>query len=66
MVWIGRQYNSRRSLVLFGDRVHAADIDVDVSALPRSFAKGRGLGELLMAADDAGVLVEPPGTAYLT
>ena len=66
LVWMSRQFNSHRSLVLFGDRVTSRDLDIDILRPEIVFSKGTGLGELIISAAAAGVLVEPPPGTYLS
>lgn len=58
-------FNALGSIVLFGDRVSAAELDVDVLRPETSFGGGVGLGQLLISAAAAGVLLERPSGTYL-
>lgn len=53
LVWVSRQYDTSRALVLFGDRVRRADLDVVESPLPLHL--GPGLGWITEAAEKAGI-----------
>lgn len=66
LVWMSRQFNSEKAVVLFGDRVKLTDFDVDTQENDIPFAKGKGLGTLLIAADEAGILVQTPPAPFLT
>lgn len=66
LVWMSRQFNSHRSMVLFGDRVKASDLDIDVLRPETVFSRGVGLGQLIISAASAEVLVEPPPGTYLS
>lgn len=66
LVWMSRQFNSARAIALFGDRVKPTDMDIDVLEPSVAFDRGKGLGQLLICADRAQVLVEPPALPFLT
>lgn len=66
LVWMSRQFNSARAISLFGDRVKPTDMDIDVLEPSTPFERGKGLGQLLICADRAQVLVEPPARPFLT
>ncbi len=55
LVWVSRQHDSSLAIVLFGDRVDRAELEVVEPPLP--IAWGPGLEEVQRAAEEAGILV---------
>lgn len=55
LVWVARQHDTSRALVLFGDRVGRGDLEVVEPPLP--LAWGPGFDEVQRAAEEAGILV---------
>ncbi|MEA2602975.1 MAG: hypothetical protein QOF89_3967 [Acidobacteriota bacterium] len=51
LVWVSRQYDTSRSVVLFGDRVRREDLEVAATPLP--IGKGAGLKKVSRAAEQA-------------
>ncbi len=55
LVWISRQHDTSRSLVLFGDRVDRASLSIDEVPLP--LALGAGFEMVQAAAEKAGITI---------
>lgn len=55
LVWMSRQFNAARALVLFGDRVAASELVVAVHAVPLRLGPGRARVD--RAANEAGILI---------
>jgi len=55
LVWISRQHDTSRALVLFGDRVDRRDLELQEPPLPLYL--GSGYERVLEAADKAGIAV---------
>ncbi|HET9212293.1 MAG TPA: RES family NAD+ phosphorylase [Thermoanaerobaculia bacterium] len=55
LVWVSRQYDTSRSLVLFGDRVRREDLEV--AEVPLPLGKGIGLKKVQRAAEQAGIAI---------
>jgi hypothetical protein len=55
LVWMSRQFNAARSVVLFGDRVRS--VDMDVAAPPLPLAIGPGFDRVAAAANIAGIAI---------
>lgn len=55
LVWMSRQFNAEKALVLFGDRIGDTDLDEVSSPFPLSTGPGRRLVD--RAANAAGVLI---------
>ena len=53
LLWVSRQYDRSRALVLFGDRVDPAEIPQDPLSVPLPLRIGSGLEHVLTMADDA-------------
>jgi hypothetical protein len=66
LVWMSRQFNREQAIVLFGDRVAKNDLELDDEEKDIPFAKGKGLAELLMAAERACIRVQTPPDPYLS
>lgn len=66
LTWMSRQFNSEVAVVLFGDRVSVGDLELDADEQDIPFSRGQGLGKLLIAADSAGIRVQPPATPFLS
>jgi hypothetical protein len=60
MIWVSRQHDTSKGLVLFGDRVAATDIDTDpaVPTFPLEFGHGRDLVDEI--ADAVGITIVEP------
>lgn len=58
--WMSRQFNSRRAVALFGDRVSSADLIIDPAWDSVPFDHGPGLTEVLRASADAGIVLTLP------
>lgn len=61
LVWVSRQHDTSRAVVLFGDRVASDDLDVEPSAIPLTLGAGAGLDLVCEAADRAGITVSGIG-----
>ena len=57
LVWISRQSNTSRALVLFGDRVSVDDLVVVPDRVPMTVGAGSGLALTLEVADRAGITI---------
>lgn len=57
LVWVSRQSNTSRALVLFGDRVSVDDLVVVPDRVPMTVGAGSGLALTLAIADRAGITV---------
>jgi hypothetical protein len=57
MVWISRQYDIARALVLFGDRAAEHELTMATDAIPMTLALGRGLDTVLELADQANITI---------
>lgn len=57
LVWVSRQSNTSRALVLFGDRVSVDDLVVVPEQVPMTMGAGSGLALTLAIADRAGITV---------
>lgn len=55
LVWMSRQFNAEQALILFGDRVQEADLEVIVEGVPLRTGAGRAF--VNHAANAAGVLI---------
>jgi hypothetical protein len=55
LVWMSRQFNSERAVVLFGDRIDETDLEVVVPGIPLRTGPGRAIVD--RAANAAGVLI---------
>lgn len=55
LVWVSRQHDTSLALVLFGDRVRRADLEVLEAPLP--LYRGEGFDEVQRAAEQAGITV---------
>lgn len=55
LVWMARQFNAARALILFGDRVDTRDLTVASSPLPLAIGPGRA--RLEAAANAAGIAI---------
>jgi len=55
LIWVSRQHDTSRALVLFGDRVERGDLQVVEPPLP--LAWGPGLERVQGSAEKAGILV---------
>jgi hypothetical protein len=55
LVWMSRQFNSAKALVLFGDRVQSAELSVADTPVPLCLGPGRTLVE--EAANRAGIII---------
>ncbi len=55
MVWMSRQFNASRALVLFGDRVGAPELGVVVHAVPLRLGPGRARVD--RAANESDILI---------
>jgi hypothetical protein len=60
LTWMSRQFNSHQSVVLFGDRVTEADLELDPTEKDIPFQTGEGLRKLLIAAGRARIHVQTP------
>ena len=57
LVWVSRQSNTSRALVLFGDRVSVDDLVVVPDRVPMTVGAGAGLELVLDIADRAGITI---------
>lgn len=55
LIWISRQHDSSRALMLFGDRLRREDLEVVEASLP--LYNGPGLERVQLAAEQAGIAV---------
>jgi hypothetical protein len=55
LVWISRQHDTSRAVVLFGDRIDRSDLELIESPLPLYL--GRGYRRVQKAAEAAGITV---------
>lgn len=55
LLWMSRQFNAARALVLFGDRVHSSDLDLVAPPIPLAIGPGRI--RLDDAANRAGIAI---------
>lgn len=55
LVWMSRQFNAAKSIVLFGDRVPPSELEV--TSIPLPLRLGPGRARLERAANQAGVLI---------
>lgn len=55
LVWMSRQFNAAKSLVLFGDRVNPSELEVADQPVPLRLGPGRA--RLDRAANEAGILI---------
>jgi RES domain-containing protein len=57
LLWVSRQRDTSRALVLFGDRVDVTDLTVDPDEVPLTLGIGRGLDLVAAAASRAGITI---------
>jgi hypothetical protein len=57
LVWMSRQFNAARALVLFGDRVKSVELEIELVAPPIPLAFGPGRIRLDDAANRAGIAI---------
>ena len=57
LVWVSRQNNTSRALVLFGDRVDVSDLVVMPEQVPLALGAGAGLALTQQIADRAGITI---------
>lgn len=57
LLWVSRQHETSRCLLLFGDRVPTDDLLVHDSAIPKPLAFGPGLELVCELADRAGITI---------
>ncbi len=55
LIWVSRQHDDARAVVLFGDRLGRRELSVDSPPLPLYF--GRGFDAVQEAAEKAGIVV---------
>ena len=56
-MWVSRQHDTSRALVLFGDRVALAELEVARGAVPLTLGAGAGLDAVCEAANRAGIAI---------
>jgi RES domain len=57
LLWVSRQRDTSRALVLFGDRVTPDDLEVDPDGVPLTLGIGRGLDLVAAAAARVGITI---------
>lgn len=57
LLWVSRQHDTSRALVLFGDRVGGGDLEVAPDEVPLILGIGRGLDLVSAAASRAGITI---------
>lgn len=57
LLWVSRQHNTSRALMLFGDRVPLEDLTAAPDAVPLTLGAGEGLAAVCLAANRAGITV---------
>jgi hypothetical protein len=55
LLWMSRQFNAAKALVLFGDRVE--DTDLEPVSVPQPLRLGPGRTQVEQAANEAGILI---------
>lgn len=58
LLWVSRQDDTSKAIMLFGDRVDPTDLKVAASPLPLGF--GRGFDEVLRIAEESDITVVMP------
>ena len=57
LMWVSRQQDTSRAVVLFGDRVAVSDLDVAPDTVPLVLGAGQGLITVSAAANRAGITI---------
>lgn len=57
LMWVSRQFDRSRAVMLFGDRVTPDELPQDDFSIPTALRIGAGLDEVLALAADAGITV---------
>lgn len=57
LMWVSRQHDTSRALVLFGDRVEVSALEVAPGTVPLALGAGAGLDAVCAAASRAGITI---------